>query len=75
MQTGYAASSMKMLENKGLSLVEAEMEKLMHRTSRSCSGRGKDGTGTTTKAGGLTRSCVPRQHVKRWSTSVDTRCT
>ena len=30
MQTGYAASSMKMPRNKGLSLVEAKMGKLMH---------------------------------------------
>ena len=30
MQTGYAASSMKHAENKGLSLVEAEVGKLMH---------------------------------------------
>ena len=27
------------------------------------------------KAGGLTRSCAPRQDVKKWSTSVATRCT
>ena len=27
------------------------------------------------KAGSLTRSCVPRQDVKRQSTSVDARCT
>ena len=30
---------------------------------------GNDGTGRTTKEGGSTRSCVPRQDVKRWSTS------
>ena len=29
----------------------------------------------STKAGGLTRSCAPRQDVMTWSTSVATRCT
>ena len=52
-------------ENKGLRLVDAEMGNSCIRTSRSCSARGKNGTGTTTRAGCLTRSCVPRQDVKR----------
>ena len=43
-------------------------------TSRNCSACGKD-IGMTTKAGGLTRGCAPMQDVKRWSTSVATRCT
>ena len=43
--------------------------------SRNCSVCGKDGIGMTTKAGGLTRSCAPRQDAKKWSTSVPTRCT
>ena len=33
-----------------------------------------DGIGMTTKAVGFTQSCAPRQDVKRWSTSVATRC-
>ena len=44
-------------------------------TSRSCSACGKDGIGMTTKAGGLTWGCAPRQDVKKWSTSVVTRYT
>ena len=51
-------------ENKGLSLVEAEMVKLMHQDEQELLSAW-DGTGTTRKAGGLTRSCVPRQDVKR----------
>ena len=56
-------------ENKGLSLVEAEMGNSCIKMSRSCSACGKDGTKTTSS----TRSCVPRQDVKRWSTSADTK--
>ena len=33
-------------------------------TSRSCSACGKDGTGTTTKAGGLIQSCAPKRDEK-----------
>ena len=51
-------------ENKGLSLVEAEMVKLMHQDEQELLSAW-DGNGTTTKAGGLTRSCLPRQGVKR----------
>ena len=36
---------------------------------------GKDGIGMTTKAGGLTQGCAPRRDVKKWSTSIATRCT
>ena len=43
--------------------------------SRNCSACGKDAIGMTTKAGGLTRECAPRQDMKKWSTSVATRCT
>ena len=35
----------------------------------------KGGIGMTTKVGGLTLSCDPRQDVRRWSTFVATRCT
>ena len=33
------------------------------------------GIGMTTKAGGLIPNCAPRQDVKKWSTSVATKCT
>ena len=36
---------------------------------------GKDGTGMTTKEGGLIRTCAPRQDLKKWSTFVATKCT
>ena len=57
---------MKNAEKKGLSLVEAEMEKLMHQEEQEL---------LSAWEGWHTQSCVPRQDVKRWSTSVDTRCT
>ena len=43
--------------------------------SRNCSACGKGGIGMTSKAGGLTQGCAPRQDVRRWSTFVATGCT
>ena len=50
--------------NSGSSLVEAT-GKLMHQDEQEPLTAWEGGTGTTTKAGGLTLSCVPRQDVKR----------
>ena len=52
-------------ETKWLSLVEAEMGKLMHQDEQELFSAWEGGSGTTTKAGGLIQSCVPRQDVKR----------
>ena len=62
-------------ENKGLSLVEAEMGKLMHQDEQELLSVWEGWHWDDNKVGGLTRSCVPRQGVRRLSTSVDTRCT
>ena len=43
--------------------------------SRSCSARGQNGIGMTTKADGSIRSCAPGRDEKKWSTSVATKCT
>ena len=58
-------------KSKGTSHAEEEMEKLMlHDEQELLSLSGKDDNGMTTMAGGLTRSCAPRQDLKKWSTSV-----
>ena len=63
-------------KNKGLSHVQDEMEKLVHHDEQELlSVCGKDGTGMTTEAGGLIRTCAPRHDVRRWSTFVTTKCT
>ena len=62
-------------ENKGLSLVEAEMGKLMHQDEQELLSVWEGWHWDDNKVGGLTRSCVPRQGGRRLSTSVDTRCT
>ena len=62
-------------KNKGSSHEQNEMGRLNIMMSRSCSVCGKDGTGLTTKAGGLIRTCAPRQDVKKWSAFVATGCT
>ena len=71
MQRGYGGIVHESDKSKGTSHAEEEMEKLMlHDEQELLSLWGKDGNGMTTMAGGLTRSCAPRQDVKKWSTSV-----
>ena len=61
-------------KNKGVGHVQDEMGRLMHHDEQELLSVG-DGTGMTTKAGGLILTCAPRQDVKKWSTSVATKCT
>ena len=62
MRRGYAGIVRENNKNaRDLSHVQSEMGKThASMMSRSCSVCGKDGTGMTTKVGGLIRSCAPR---------------
>ena len=74
-QRGHARLFMKTTKSKEQVTCKMKWRNSCITISRNCSACGKGGTGMTTKAGGLTLSCAPRQHVRRWSTLVATRCT
>ena len=61
-------------KNKRTSHVQDEMVKIMHHDEQELLSLWAGWYWDDNKGGGLTRSCAPRQDVKRWSTSV-TRCT
>ena len=61
-------------KNKGTSHVHDEMGKLM-RHEQELLRLWEARIGMTTDAGGWTRSCAPRQDVRRWSAFVVTRFT
>ena len=56
-------------KNKDLSHVQSEMGKLMHHDEQELLSVWKDGTGMTTKVGGLIRSCAPRPGERKWRKS------